>query len=423
MGLTELLVGARRRLRLLSEGACLCALAGVGSAVNLIDGLLGGSPDVYNDARLDPIGLIKKWGYPAERHHLTTEDGYILEIDRIPHGLSETGQGQPRTPVLCVHGVISSAADYVMNTPLESPGFLLADAGFDVWLINTRGTPYSNHHETLTTRDREFWDWSFDQIGRYDLAATIDYIISQTGFGEISLLTWSQGFTVTLVLLSTRLAYNDKVNLVVGMAPVADITHIQTPLTLLAPFAEPIANFIDIFTKGGLLTSSQLTQTVIGAACNNVFRGLCFLPINIVVGASQEQLNTARIPVYIAHMPAGTSTQNIVHYAQMYEAKNFIMYDYGKERNMDLYGQDTPPEYPLEEIGTSIALFSGQGDRFADPKDVQTLRSRLQSIVFDYQLPQKNFNHLDFVIGDDATLMLHKPVIELIQGYNNDNVV
>ncbi|EEC16218.1 gastric triacylglycerol lipase, putative, partial [Ixodes scapularis] len=364
-------------------------------------------------------GLIKKWGYPAERHHVTTEDGYILEIDRIPHGLSETGQGQTRTPVLCVHGVISSAADYVMNNPLESPGDVATDTAS--WL-SPATTALQTKRSMRARAELGACHYTFDKIGRYDLAAAIDYIISQTGFGEISLLTWSQGFTVTLVLLSTRLAYNDKVNLVVGMAPVADITHIQTPLTLLAPFAEPIANFIDIFTKGGLLTSSQLTQTVIGAACNNVFRGLCFLPINIVVGASQEQLNTTRIPVYIAHMPAGTSTQNIVHYAQMYKAKNFIMYDYGKERNRDMYGQDTPPEYPLEEIGTSIALFSGQGDRFADPKDVQSLRSRLQSIVFDYQLPQKNFNHLGFVIGDDATLMLHKPIIELIQGYNTDNV-
>ncbi|KAM7299042.1 lipase member K [Ixodes scapularis] len=103
MGLTELLVGARRRLRLLSEGACLCALAGVGSAVNIIDGFLGGSPDVFKDARLDPIGLIKKWGYPAERHHVTTEDGYILEIDRIPHGLSETGS--LRNPESCFNSI------------------------------------------------------------------------------------------------------------------------------------------------------------------------------------------------------------------------------------------------------------------------------------------------------------------------------
>ncbi|CAN7938446.1 unnamed protein product, partial [Ixodes hexagonus] len=369
--------------------------------------------------RTAQIGLIEKWGYPAERHNVTTEDGYILEIDRIPHGLTESSQGETRTPVLCVHGVVSSAADYILNNPFESPGFLLADAGFDVWLINTRGTPYSNHHVTLTTKDRKFWDWSFDQIGRYDLAATIDYILTETGFTDISLLTWSQGFTVSTVLLSTRPDYNDKVNLVVGMAPVANITHIQTPLTLLAPFAEIIADIIDIFTRGGLLTSSKLTQAVIGAACNNIFRGFCFIPINIVVGASQEQLNRTRIPVYIAHMPAGTSTQNIVHYAQMYQAKDFIMFDYGTERNNDMYGQDTPPEYPLEKIYTNVALFTGQGDRFADPTDVQSLRKRLQNIVFDYQLPQKNFMHLDFVIGDDATVMLHKPVIELIEGYNN----
>lgn len=43
-------------------GACLCALAGVGSAVNIIDGFLGGSPDVFKDARLDPVSTCSPWG-------------------------------------------------------------------------------------------------------------------------------------------------------------------------------------------------------------------------------------------------------------------------------------------------------------------------------------------------------------------------
>lgn len=384
----------------------------------LVNRLLGGSPHVEEDAKLSPAGLMHKRGYPVQVHHVITEDDYILEIDRMPFGV-DGDTPTVRPPVLLVHGVVSSAADFVINEPDQSAGFLLADRGFDVWLVNSRGTPYSNYHRTLTTKDPEFWEWSFDEIGRYDLAATIDYITHVTGFLNISLVTWSQGFTEALVLLSTRPEYNAKVNLVVGYAPVANITNIRTPLTVLGPVAELLAGFLHQFTMGGLLTSNTITQFLITSLCNNIFRGACFLPVNIAVGASDEQLNKTRIPVYLAHMPSGTSIRNIIHYTQMYRAQNFIMYNYGFEQNLIRYNQPEPLAYPLGNVYAPIALFTAASDRFANPDDVLNLRSRIHdAIVFDYQLPQESFMHLDFVIGCDATLILHEPMIALVQGFN-----
>ena len=49
-------------------------------------------------ARLDPEEhmstpeIIKFWGYPAESHWVTTPDGYILGIHRIPSGKSRAGR-------------------------------------------------------------------------------------------------------------------------------------------------------------------------------------------------------------------------------------------------------------------------------------------------------------------------------------------
>ncbi|XP_075726515.1 gastric triacylglycerol lipase [Rhipicephalus microplus] len=411
-------MAGRTFVRLVLLGILSCSLVGRTGAGRLLNKLLGGSSDVEEDSKLSPAGLMHKNGYPVQVHHVITEDDYILELDRMPYGV-EGDTPNLRPPVLLVHGIISSAADFVLNKPHQSAGFLLADRGFDVWLVNCRGTPYSNYHRTLTTKDPEFWEWSFDEIGRYDLAATIDYVTQVTGFMNISLVVWSQGFTETLVLLSTRPEYNAKINLVAAYAPVGNISHIETPLTLLGPVAERVASVLHYFTNGALLTSSETTQFLINQFCNNVFRGACFLPVNVAVGASREQLNKTRIPVYLAHMPAGTSIRNIIHYTQMYRAQNFIMYNYGFTENLIRYNQPEPYEYPLEHVFAPIALFTGASDRFANPMDVQSLRSRLgENIVFDYEVQQETFMHLDFVVGYDAALMLHEPMISLIQGWN-----
>lgn len=65
--------------------------------------------------------LIAKYGYPAEIHRLTTDDGYILEMHRIP--------GSPRSPpargkrvVYLQHGLLDSSACWILMGPHHGLG-------------------------------------------------------------------------------------------------------------------------------------------------------------------------------------------------------------------------------------------------------------------------------------------------------------
>jgi lysosomal acid lipase/cholesteryl ester hydrolase len=52
---------------------------------------------------------------------------------------------------------------------------------------------------------------------------------------------------------------------------------------------------------------------------------------------------------------------------QIMRSKAFLRYDYGMISNRQVYGQSTPPEYPLEEIDIPVALFYGKYDSLSTP--------------------------------------------------------
>lgn len=103
--------------------------------------------------------IIRYHGYKAEEHTVTTVDGYILTIHRITSGKNQKVTNSPKPVFFLQHGLLCSSADWVVNPPNDSLGFLLADAGFDVWLGNSRGNTYSNKHKIYPTDSDKYWSF------------------------------------------------------------------------------------------------------------------------------------------------------------------------------------------------------------------------------------------------------------------------
>lgn len=122
--------------------------------------------------------------------------------------------------------------------------YTLAEEGFDVWLGNARGNYYSRKHTTLdpnSRKDKQFWDFSWDEIGNLDLPAMIDYVLQQTGKSRLHYIGFSQGTTSFFVMASLRPEYNEKIISMHAMAPVAYMAHNSNPLLrALAPHANNI---------------------------------------------------------------------------------------------------------------------------------------------------------------------------------------
>ncbi|XP_050567928.1 lysosomal acid lipase/cholesteryl ester hydrolase-like [Cygnus atratus] len=350
--------------------------------------------------------MIRYHGYPCEEYEVTTKDGYILGVFRIPSGRN------------------------MQNT----------DVGYDVWLGNSRGNTWSSKHKTLKPCQKEFWQFSFHEIGIYDLPAELYFIMNKTGQKDVYYVGHSEGSTAGFVAFSTYPELAQRVKVFFALGPVATITYATSPFVKFARLPQPLIRLL--LGCKGVLRQNELTKgpatllcATLGKLCASIF---CF-----IAGGSIQNLNTSRTDAFVAHYPAGTSVQNTIHWHQyvhapayspdynfyrpdtqhtdpanggkVAHADRFQAYDYGLKENMKKYNQPTPPAYNIERISTPIAVWSGGQDKFAGPKDIAKLLSQITNLCYYKHIPE--WGHLDFVWGLDATERMYRKIIELMIKY------
>ena len=77
---------------------------------------------------------------------------------------------------------------------MDSLAFILADAGYDVWMNNNRGNRFSKHHAYYDPGvHEEYWDFSFQEFAQYDQPALFDFVLGRTGQTSVSYIGHSQG--------------------------------------------------------------------------------------------------------------------------------------------------------------------------------------------------------------------------------------
>lgn len=314
----------------------------------------------------------------------------------------------------------SNILKYKYKVTKQKPlsGFALADEGYDVFLHNSRGNTYSRNHTTLNVDSDAFWQFSFHEMGVYDIPATIDYILNITSRKSLYYIGHSQGTTQFFVMGSERPEYTGKIKRQFSMAPVTFMGRSFNPF------------FQGFFKEDGGRAGAKALTSLVGTRgfftdpipfallantfCydGNFFQEFCAAFIFSIAGFNRKQLNATLLPILTGQTPAGASVKQILHYGQAVASKKFRQYDYGAEENKRVYGQEEPPDYDASKVRTNVTLFCGRNDWLCSLDDVKELvRSLNPALTKMFVVEDPEWNHLDFLWGIDSYKYVYSKII------------
>ncbi|XP_066048013.1 putative lysosomal acid lipase/cholesteryl ester hydrolase [Chamaea fasciata] len=377
-----------------------------------LENAIPGDEEFHNPERSMNISQkILFHGYPSEEYDVMTEDGYILSLNRIPHGRGDAGLSGSRTPVLIVHGFCLDGGDWVDNFPDSSLAFILADAGYDVWIGNNRGNSWSRRHHDLSIGSEEFWDFSFHEMAMYDLPAMVGFILRQTEQERLFYVGHAQGSSLGFIAFSSLPHLAEKIKLFFALAPVYTFHHARGPVLKLAFLPDLVLK--EVFGTRELVLVGRKEKLLLVETCSSLETAeLCANLIFLVGGFDRNNLNVSRLDVYLSHFPDHTSVKNLLHWGQTAKTGEFKQFDYGL-RNLEKYKKLRPPFYPIEAMRVPVAVWSGGHDWVTPPVETQRLLSRLTNIVHHEHFP--DWNHFDHHWGLNAPQRLYRQMVTLMK--------
>ncbi|NXX70860.1 LIPK Lipase, partial [Spizella passerina] len=316
-----------------------------------------------------------------------------------------------RPVALLQHGLLSEGSIWLTNLPNNSLGFILADAGYDVWVGNSRGNTWSRRHQVLTTTQDEFWAFSFDEMAKYDLPAMISFIEQKTGQKQLYYIGHSQGTTIGFIAFSTMPELAQKIKVFIALSPVTTVIFSQSPFRKLSVFSD--SGLKELFGTREFLPHTALGEVVLSRFCS--CSKVCKHILASIFGFNWKNTNMSRFDVYMGHNPAGSSVQNIIHWLQPLFPLQFVkpLFHLHFVNPFSLCSQTGAPFYDVQDMEVPTAIWNAGRDCLADPRDTALLLPQVRNLVHHKLIP--HWNHMDFVLGLDANEVLYHEILDIMK--------
>jgi gastric triacylglycerol lipase len=188
---------------------------------------------------------------------------------------------------------------------------MLANAGYDIWLGNSRGNKHSRKHTKYNPdKDAAFWEFSFQHMADSDLPAVLGYVNNKTS-QKVHYIGHSQGTMQMNIALSKRndnvIKYLDKY---FAFGPIAYVSYQQSHIMTLLDKSK-LLDWYKLRHIHEFMPSAGWFETDIGIAFCATFPKVCADFLAQIMDADPSVDNYERYDVLAGHDPSGTSVQNM----------------------------------------------------------------------------------------------------------------
>lgn len=328
------------------------------------------------DADIDAI--VGQHGFAVETHTTTTEDGHILTLHRIV-GVNGVRAGAP--VVYCHHGLMTNSELWVLGDATERClPFKLVAEGYDVWLGNNRGNKYSNTHARWDLEDKEYWDFSIDEFARYDIPASIGYILQLTGETVLKYVGFSQGSSQLFASLAMNRELNGKIQHFTAISPVL------VPQRLTHPVVAPLMlnpHYIEyIFGPKALL---PFVPTVNSWLPSGLFNKVIDVSLQVLFQWNGINIPQSQKQVGYPHLYSTSSVKSVIHWFQIIRDQQFQLFN-------------NTQSYNTSNIDTEVLLIYGDADCLVNIE--KTCESLQSCKVETVRCP--SYEHMDTLWAKDV---------------------